>query len=144
MTENPMLKVKTKLMSKIFKKVTFLSPVKTGLSPTSVGEDQAKKEKKRTDFHGDINTFVSTMISSHASPRSTTQTTKRTTPTIKTISVLSSYKPGLLPMSVGNREAKEEMKRANIHGEIDTKVLTMTGSHDSSFVEDQAPGKALF
>ena len=79
MTENPALKIKTKSTSKIFKKVIFLSPVKTGLSLTSVGADKAKKEKKRADSHGDINTFVSTMIASPASPRSMTQTTKKTT-----------------------------------------------------------------
>ena len=36
------------------------------------------------------------------------------------------------------------MKRASIYREIDTFVLTMTGSHESSIVEDRAPREALF
>ena len=63
---------------------------------------------------------------------------------IKIRCVLSSNSPGLSTTSVGVEQAKEEMKRASIHGEINTFVLTMTGSPEFSIVKNWAPEKALF
>ena len=72
------------------------------------------------------------------------KTTKMTIPTRKTTIILSSNKPGLSLMSVGAKQAKEEIKRPKIHGVINTFVLTMTGSPKSSHDDTQTPEQALF